>query len=69
MKSLNLTQMLIIAGSLFALGIIVQCATKNPATNWDTMKFQDYVYLTFYLSGLLFIPVYAGISNLFNKKS
>lgn len=64
---MTLTKALIISASLFALGVIVQCATPYPATSLANMEFIDYLYAGLYISGISFVPVSAGISNLIKK--
>lgn len=61
---MTLTKSLIISGSLFAIGVIIQSAMKQPATSWETMTGTDYLYLTFYLLGLTFTPLYPAIAKL-----
>ena len=64
---MTLTKAIIITGSLFALGILMQNAAQTPATSFETMKLVDYGYVTCYVLGILFIPISVGVSNLIKK--
>ena len=61
---MSLVKAALISAALFFLGVYVQSFEVRGLTDSYLMPY----YLTLYLSGLLFIPVYPYISKLFKKK-
>ena len=45
----------IIGVSLFVLGIIVMVNMESPATEWENMTGEDYVYVSFFASSILYL--------------
>ena len=64
---MTLVKALIVGAVLFIAGVVVQGSMDYPATSMSTMKWMDYLYASLYVSGIGFVPIYAGISKLFKK--
>jgi ABC-type Fe3+-siderophore transport system permease subunit len=65
---MTLTKALIISATLFIIGIILQGLTEYPATSLRNMEINDYIYASFYIAGISFVPLYGAISKPFSKK-